>query len=76
MESVIIEQMRAFLRLDLLDRQRQYFTDTIAVAKRVEVVKAADVIQTIVEQTGYYGEIYRYCYCAEQMALEKINPRT
>lgn len=36
----------------------------------------ADVIQTIVEQTGYYGEIYRYCYCAEQMALEKINPRT
>lgn len=35
--------MRAFLRLDLPDRQRQYFTDTIAVAKRVEVVKAADV---------------------------------
>lgn len=43
MESVIIEEMRAFLRLDLPDRQRQYFTDTIAVAKRVEVVKAADV---------------------------------
>lgn len=43
MESVIIEKMRAFLRLDLPDRQRQYFTDTIAVAKRVEVVKAADV---------------------------------
>ena len=43
MESVIIEEMRAFLRLDLTDRQRQYFTDTIAVAKRVEVVKAADV---------------------------------
>lgn len=39
MESVIIEEMRAFLRLDLPDRQRQYFTDTIAVAKRVEVVK-------------------------------------
>lgn len=76
MESVIIEEMRAFLRLDLPDRQRQYFTDTIAVAKRVEVVKAADVIQTIVEQTGYYGEIYRYCYCAEQMELEKMNPRT
>lgn len=163
MESVIIEEMRAFLRLDLPDRQRQYFTDTIAVAKRVEVVKAADVfdeweielirrtvrpavkecyknahlltllfpdrvryiegkthtvipidhafnkvgekyvditfefvlnenptqweyvafgeytadvIQTIVEQTGYYGEIYRYCYCAKQMALEKMNPRT
>lgn len=36
----------------------------------------ADVIQTIVEQTGYYGEIYRYCYCAEQMELEKMNPRT
>ena len=35
-----------------------------------------DVIQTIVEQTGYYGEIYRYCYCAEQMALEKMTPRT
>ena len=43
MESVIIEEMRAFLRLDLPDRQRQYFTDTIAAAKRVEVVKAADV---------------------------------
>lgn len=43
MESVIIEKMRAFLRLDLPDRQRQYFTDTIAAAKRVEVVKAADV---------------------------------
>lgn len=43
MKSVIIEEMRAFLRLDLPDRQRQYFTDTIAVAKRVEVVKAADV---------------------------------
>lgn len=43
MESVIIDEMRAFLRLDLPDRQRQYFTDTIAVAKRVEVVKAADV---------------------------------
>lgn len=76
MESVIIEEMRAFLQLNLSDRQRQYFTDTIAVAKRVEVVKAADVIQTIVERTGYYGEIYRYCYCAEQMELEKMNPRT
>lgn len=163
MESVIIEEMRAFLQLNLSDRQRQYFTDTIAVAKRVEVVKAADVfdereielicrtvrpkikecyrnahlltllfpnrvqyvegktnafipidhafnrvgdkyiditfefalrldptqyeyvafgeytadvIQTIVKQTGYYGEIYRYCYCAEQMELEKMNPRT
>lgn len=43
MESVIIEEMRAFLRLDLPDRQRQYFTDTIAAAKRFEVVKAADV---------------------------------
>ena len=57
MESVIIEEMRAFLRLDLPDRQRQYFTDTIAAAKRVEVVKAAD-------------------YCAAQMALEKMTPRT
>lgn len=164
MESVIIEEMRAFLRLDLPDRQRQYFTDTIAAAKRVEVVKAADVfdereielirriirpekqacyrnahlltllfpdrvrycegktlaiipidhafnrvgdkyvditfemalkddgftgyeyvvfgeypagiIETITGQTGYYGEIYRFCYCAEQMALEKMNPRT
>lgn len=170
MESVIIEEMRAFLRLDLPDRQRQYFTDTIAVAKRVEVVKAADVfdereielirrtvrpavkecyknahlltllfpdrvqyvegktnvfipidhvfipidhafnrvgnkyiditfefalgldptqyeyvafgeypagvIEEIANQTGYYGDIYRFCYCAAQMALEKMNPRT
>lgn len=143
MESVIIEEMRAFLRLDLPDRQRQYFTDTIAVAKRVEVVKAADVfdereielirrtvrpavkecyknahlltllfpdrvgdkyiditfefalgldptqyeyvafgeypavvIEGITAQTGYYGNIYRFCYCAAQMALEKMNPRT
>lgn len=162
MESVIIEEMRAFLRLDLPDRQRQYFTDTIAVAKRVEVVKAADVfdereielirrtvrpavkecyknahlltllfpdrvryvegkthtvipidhafnrvgdkyiditfefaleldptqyeyvafgeypagvIEEITNQTGYYGDIYRFCYCAAQMALEKMNPR-
>lgn len=163
MESVIIEEMRAFLRLGLPERQRKYFADTIDVAKRVEVVPAADVfnereielirrvvrpevkgcyrnahlltllfpdrvryvegkvhtvipidhafnkvgekyvditfefalnenqtqweyvafgeytadvIQTIVKQTGYYGEIYRYCYCAEQMELEKMNPRT
>lgn len=163
MESVIIEEMRAFLRLGLPERQRKYFADTIDVAKRVEVVPAADVfnereielirrvvrpevkgcyrnahlltllfpdrvryvegkthtvipidhafnrvgdkyiditfefalrldptqyeyvafgeytadvIQTIVERTGYYGEIYRYCYCAEQMELEKMNPRT
>lgn len=159
MESVIIEEMRAFLRLDLPDRQRQYFTDTIAAAKRVEVVKAADVfdereielirrtvrpvvkecyknahlltllfpdrvqyvegktnvfipidhafnrvgnkyiditfefalgsdptvafgeypagvIEEITDQTGYYGDIYRFCYCAAQMALEKKNPRT
>lgn len=76
MESVIIEEMRAFLRLDLPDRQRQYFTDTIAVAKRVEVVKAAVVIEGITDQTGYYGNIYRFCYCAAQMALEKMNPRT
>lgn len=76
MESVIIEEMRAFLRLDLPDRQRQYFTDTIAAAKRVEVVKAAGVIEEITDQTGYYGDIYRFCYCAAQMALEKMNPRT
>lgn len=161
MESVIIEEMRAFLRLDLPDRQRQYFTDTIAAAKRVEVVKAADVfdereielirrtvrpvvkecyknahlltllfpdrvqyvegktnvfipidhafnrvgnkyiditfefalgldptqyeyvafgeypagvIEEITDQTGYYGDIYRFCYCAAQMALEKMTP--
>lgn len=43
MGSKIIEEMRALLQLNLPDRQRQYFTDTIAVAKRVEVVKAADV---------------------------------
>lgn len=28
------------------------------------------------DQTGYYGNIYRFCYCAAQMALEKMNPRT
>ena len=43
MESVIIEEMRAFLRLGLPERQRKYFADTIDVAKRVEVVPAADV---------------------------------
>lgn len=43
MESVIIEEMRAFMRLDLNPRQKQYFADTIAVAKRVDIVRAADV---------------------------------
>lgn len=43
MESVIIEEMRAFLQLGLNPKQRQYFVDTIDVAKRVEVVRAADV---------------------------------
>lgn len=163
MESVIIEEMRAFLRLGLPERQRKYFADTIDVAKRVEVVPAADVfnereielirrvvrpevkgcyrnahlltllfpdrvryvegkthtvipidhafnrvgnkyiditfefalgldptqyeyvafgeypagvIEEIADQTGYYGNIYRFCYCAAQMALEKMNPRT
>lgn len=163
MESVIIEDMRAFLRLGLPERQRKYFADTIDVAKRVEVVPAADVfnereielirrvvrpevkecyrnahlltllfpdrvryvegkthtvipidhafnrvgdkyiditfefaleldptqyeyvafgeypagvIEEITNQTGYYGDIYRFCYCAAQMALEKMNPRT
>lgn len=161
MESVIIEEMRAFLRLGLPERQRKYFADTIDVAKRVEVVPAADVfnereielirrvvrpevkgcyrnahlltllfpdrvryvegkthtvipidhafnrvgdkyiditfefaleldptqyeyvafgeypagvIEEITNQTGYYGDIYRFCYCAAQMALEKMNP--
>lgn len=41
--SVIIEEMRAFMRLDLNPRQKQYFADTIAVAKRVDIVRAADV---------------------------------
>ena len=36
----------------------------------------AGVIEEITDQTGYYGEIYRFCYCAAQMALEKMNPRT
>ena len=36
----------------------------------------AVVIEEITEQTGYYGNIYRFCYCAAQMALEKMNPRT
>ena len=35
--------MRAFLQFDLNPKQRQYFADTIAGAKRVEVVRAADV---------------------------------
>lgn len=43
MESVIIKEMQAFLQLGLNPKQRQYFADTIAVAKRVEVVRAADV---------------------------------
>lgn len=36
----------------------------------------AGVIEEITDQTGYYGDIYRFCYCAAQMALEKMNPRT
>lgn len=36
----------------------------------------AGVIEEITDQTGYYGNIYRFCYCAAQMALEKMNPRT
>lgn len=36
----------------------------------------AGVIEEIADQTGYYGDIYRFCYCAAQMALEKMNPRT
>lgn len=43
MESVIIEEMRVFLKLGLHPKQEQYFADTIAVAKRVEIVRAADV---------------------------------
>ena len=43
MESVIIEEMRAFLRLDLNPRQHKYFTDTINVAKRVKVVPVSEV---------------------------------
>lgn len=76
MGSKIIEEMRALLQLNLPDRQRQYFIDTIAVAKRVEVVKAAGVIEEIINKTGYYGDIYRFCYCAKQMVLEKMNPQT
>lgn len=34
----------------------------------------AVVIEGITDQTGYYGNIYRFCYCAAQMALEKMNP--
>ena len=34
----------------------------------------AGVIEEITNQTGYYGDIYRFCYCAAQMALEKMNP--
>lgn len=43
MESMIIEEMRAFLKLGMNPKQKKYFVDTIAVAKRVEVVRAADV---------------------------------
>lgn len=32
------------------------------------------IIEEITDQTGYYGDIYRFCYCAAQMALEKMNP--
>lgn len=32
------------------------------------------IIEEITNQTGYYGDIYRFCYCAAQMALEKITP--
>ena len=45
MESVIIEEMRAFLRLGLPERQRKYFADTIDVAKRVEVVPGGGRVQ-------------------------------
>lgn len=38
--------------------------------------KVAVVIEGITDLTGYYGDIYRFCYCAAQMALEKMNPRT
>lgn len=34
------------------------------------------IIEEITDQTGYYGDIYRFCYCAAQMALEKMTPRT
>lgn len=54
MESVIIEEMRAFMRLDLNPRQKQYFADTIAVAKRVDIVRVADVFN------DYELEIIRY----------------
>lgn len=40
---MIIEEMRAFLRLDLNPRQHKYFSDTIDVAKRVEVVPVSEV---------------------------------
>lgn len=36
----------------------------------------AGVIEEITNQTGYYGDIYRFCYCAAQMALENMTPRT
>lgn len=55
MESVIIEEMRAFMRLDLNPRQKQYFADTIAVAKRVDIVRAADVFNDYeLEISGIY----------------------
>lgn len=43
MESIIIKEMQDFIRLGLNPKQEQYLTDTIAVAKRVEIVRAADV---------------------------------
>lgn len=41
MESIIIKEMQDFIRLGLNPKQEQYLTDTIAVAKRVEIVRAA-----------------------------------
>lgn len=40
------------------------------------LMRRREAYKWLSDQTGYYGNIYRFCYCAAQMALEKMNPRT
>lgn len=55
MESMIIEEMRAFLKLGMNPKQEKYFVDTIAVAKRVEVVRAARTFSAKKRLSKYAG---------------------
>lgn len=65
MESVIIEEMRAFLQMGLNPKQRQYFADTIAVAKRVEIVR--DVLKPQPQQC------YRNAHLLCQLFPERVQ---